>query len=586
MWALTLLVAALLRFSTLGWDTGLAVHPDERGIVFAAEALHLPSRLSESLSPSSGLNPMRGPAAVLRPYVYGHLPLYLLRAAESLLPDSVESLCRLYLASPPCETSFTRLLLLGRLVAALADSLTVLVVGLLAARLAGWRAALLASALYAFSPFALQNAHLATVDAPAACCATVALWAALRLEEGRRWAILAGFSAGLAMAFKISIAPLWLAALLAIKLSPALLLRIDAATRPNAGRLDRVAACPGPGTWLPVLTSAGPLVTAFGLSLLTLFVCTPYLLLDLSAWLAALSAQSRISSGALWLPFTAHFAALPRLIHPMGQLLLYGLGPFGAGILILALRRLDWSRYAFLFAWLLAGLFLAAAPYAAFARYWLPVLPAALALAAVGLVTLTPHWRASLGAAALIWNLLLAAAALAGLLQPHPYLKLTHWLDLRGDVRVILVESWSEPLPVAGWIEGRYRDPAREYDLRTFDPWQTGEAHLESLSRDLSEADLLILSSQRAAFAATRLSQRHPLSAQLYQLLADGSLGYDISAAFSRLNPLEDSLLRHGWVEFSLLEYDRPLVLVYENRGRLSPESISEVLAVGSTRDE
>ena len=64
---LILLVAAVLRFYGLAWDSGYLFHPDERKILLVAWDLRLPASFHEFLSPDSPLNP--------KFFAYGSFPI-------------------------------------------------------------------------------------------------------------------------------------------------------------------------------------------------------------------------------------------------------------------------------------------------------------------------------------------------------------------------------------------------------------------------------------------------------------------------------------------------------------------------------
>ncbi len=94
----------------------------------------------------------------------------------------------------------------GRMLAALFDLATIVVVFFLGRELANRNVGLLAAGLYALTPFAIQNSHFFIVDPFVAFFATFALLFAVRSAKFGRWRdfALAGLGAGLAAACKIT----------------------------------------------------------------------------------------------------------------------------------------------------------------------------------------------------------------------------------------------------------------------------------------------------------------------------------------------------------------------------------------------
>src|SRR5262249_24816186 len=130
--ALTLALAATLRFQGLDWDQHQRLHPDERFLSMVTVALGWPSSPAEYLDEQrSPLNPRNTGFSF---YPYGTLPLAIAKG--------------LGLASQ--RTGYDEVTLLGRAISAAFDLGTVALVYLLAIALYGnvW-IALLASAFYA-----------------------------------------------------------------------------------------------------------------------------------------------------------------------------------------------------------------------------------------------------------------------------------------------------------------------------------------------------------------------------------------------------------------------------------------------------
>ena len=146
-----------LRLYGLDWDRGYSYtpHPDERAILAKVGELSPPS-LGELLdAPNSPWNP--------RWFNYGSFPLYLLKGVQLV-----------YSAWPGAELHDLRIA--GRVVSALADAGTVIVVFFLGSRLYGRREGLLASGLVALSVLHIQLSHFFAVDTILTLCVVAALY--------------------------------------------------------------------------------------------------------------------------------------------------------------------------------------------------------------------------------------------------------------------------------------------------------------------------------------------------------------------------------------------------------------------------
>ncbi|MBN1485949.1 MAG: glycosyltransferase family 39 protein [Chloroflexia bacterium] len=210
-----LLIGAAFRFTNLGWDEGLALHPDERFLTMVEQAIAFPESCQPFLSsPStdtptgtetsslgqclhdyldtanSPLNPRNRGHGL---FVYGSLPIFTLRAiieARGIL-------------------DFGQVTLAGRALSAVVDLLTLLLTFFLAKRLYGVRAGLLAALFLAMSVFNIQSAHFFTVDTFTALTTLLCVYLAVVIAEGKgSWGTYAlmGLAFGAAVASKVNTA--------------------------------------------------------------------------------------------------------------------------------------------------------------------------------------------------------------------------------------------------------------------------------------------------------------------------------------------------------------------------------------------
>ncbi len=215
---LILFVAFTLRTYNVDWADGQLPHPDERStIAFYAPTIKWPSDTSTLLDPrKSTLNPLWDVGAERRrSYTYGHFPLYLMVAAGHLTPKLVP--VAEAIGAPEEYVHMMRIAngspgfgWVGRIIMALADSITVFYLFLIGRRLYSKEAGLLAAALGAFTVIQIQLAHFFAVDPISTTFTVAAVYHAIRMVDTRGWTqtILTGVMASLAIASKFSAAPI------------------------------------------------------------------------------------------------------------------------------------------------------------------------------------------------------------------------------------------------------------------------------------------------------------------------------------------------------------------------------------------
>ncbi|MCE5207392.1 MAG: DUF2298 domain-containing protein [Chloroflexi bacterium] len=224
-WDLLLVVILILggyfRFVGLDWDEDQHLHPDERFLTMVESSISPVKGLGEYFNTDeSSLNPHNRGYGF---YVYGTLPLFTVR----------------YIAEWIGKTGYSEVYLVGRAVSAVADLITIVLIYMIAQNLYRKRAvSLLAAAFAAFSVLQIQLSHYFTVDIFANLFSVLTFYLAVRIlrftkaedysqladiDEDTpekivfsfltRWGtvppyILFGIAFGMALASKISVAPL------------------------------------------------------------------------------------------------------------------------------------------------------------------------------------------------------------------------------------------------------------------------------------------------------------------------------------------------------------------------------------------
>src|SRR5215469_15701653 len=163
------LLAFLPRIYGINWDVNNHLHPDEREIVFVAMCLTLPgaARLGSCSSATTGPGWFLSTQSPLNPhfFAYGSFPLYLLAVVAHALAWLTPITHGLIKPSDGgVFDDYNHFALVGRAISAIFDTGSVLMSGLIARRLGGRYAGLLAAAFVAVIPFNVQVSHYYAVD--------------------------------------------------------------------------------------------------------------------------------------------------------------------------------------------------------------------------------------------------------------------------------------------------------------------------------------------------------------------------------------------------------------------------------------
>ncbi len=582
--AAVVVVGLGLRFTGLAWDELVGLHPDERHATMVVREMGLPGDPPRDPSAAaaasvgedgwfatagSALNPRN----TGREWVWGDLPPML--GAVVL--------------GGPGGHGFPGDLARLRLLTACADGLTLSLVILLGLRAgAGRIGAVLAGALYAVTPLALQHAHFFVVDTFAAVAVTAALIAACaRLQTGSMAAAVAGGAAvGLAVACKVTMAAVAVPVAGAALASPWLR-----------------RATPSKGSrWLRGIAGAA----AAGITSLAVFrLVHPYAfvgpgILDVGIdprwWHGLLDAarQQRAGFDAPW--SWQWIGASPA--DPLSTLVRWGLGPALAAAAVggigwaarRAFRDREWALLVPALWAVLVVTVVAAQPVKAM-RYVLPAVPAIAVLAGASLAALVScparRWRfacLATTAVVVVGTLGSGLAVTVMHLGEHPRNAASRWIRERVPPgAAIATESvYDDAVPGVVLHEGGYRDSFAEGRYRRLDlALHTPDApeKLERMVRVLAEADWLVISSDRLRRPISRLPDRFPMTSRYYSELLSGRLGFETVATFEvrprlfGLIPMDDTAAQEEWIV-----YDHPTVRVLRRADHFDPDRVRAVL--------
>jgi hypothetical protein len=398
-------------------------------------------------------------------------------------------------------------------------------------------------------------------------------------SRARRLAL--GLALGLALASKVSAAPLILVVLFACHAG-------DAPAGPPSSR--------APARWWSAARLAIPVLALAGT---VFFLTQPYALLDWRTFLQHTIRESSIAWGSLDVPYTRQYADTLPYLYPVWQTALWGLAlPLGlvawtalAGTFIRWLRR-GRSADSLLLAW--AGPYLAITGFlhTHYLRYMLPLVPLLCLLAARLPGILAQHRAGARGrrlqgvgyAVVGIGSLVYALAFVGIYATPHSWIAASEWIYHQVPAgSTLAVEDWDVSLPLPLDLDGQPRR-IEEYDIRTLMLYDEPDdaTKWQALAADLADADYAIIASRRLYGSIPRLPGRYPVTTRYYDRLFAGELGFELVGEFvrgpawlnPRLAPLPGAAPALLQPDESFVVYDHPRALIWRNTGLLSSDEI------------
>jgi len=681
-----LLVAGIFRFTGLNWDRMQWIHPDEGHMRAVTGAIRWPETLDAYFDTHhSPLNPRNNEQV----YSYGTLPLFATRAvAEWLdrgcgattdgLPRWAAQRLLQHLNHPPPPAAgwicfagtFTRTYsaYIGRHLAALADMGTLIVIGLISRQLYTKRTALLAVALAAATAFMIQQAHFYTVDSAATFFTVLTAYFAVRAGLASKtgappWVslALAGLSTGLAAACKVSAA--LAAGLVALGALAWVCRRLRADVTDPAAPHDGTAA---PSPHVPPSTLSGNGIASAALHLIaaSLRVAPAVLLAAILSfiafritqpyafegpgffgiqpsleWFGRLSQISEEQSGSIDYPSGRQWTNRLPVIFPWLNMVVWGMGlPLGcaawAGWALTGIELAKGDRrHAVLWVWTTAFFAFYATRWVKAMRYFLPIYPFLILMAAYALDRLVAigqeasrqrqeareqerrpeeqrHRIVRGVAVGVVLAVILSTVAWGtGLFsiytRPHTRVAASSWIYanvLDGSVVANEHWDWGLPLRIDGQDGFRVTGVGPTFTGFTVEHYNedTPEKRAQLISW-LDEAGYLFLASNRLYGSIPRLPERYPMTTEYYRALFSGELGFELAAEFTsyiKLGPFTFpdqetpfALIAPGWAaqnaslapalmpaEESFSVYDHPNCLVFRKTTEYSHERAAAIL--------
>ncbi len=555
-----LLLAATFRFYNVNWDNGHQLHPDERAILMAVDKLKFPPTLTEFMSPESTWNPDF--------FAYGSFPMYLLRVTGNAL--SVFN---------PTLGQYTSLHLVGRVLSALTDLLSIFLIYKIGRKLFNAHAGLLAAFFYAISVLPIQLSHFFAVDTLLTCFILATLYSLLLFYEKPtvRKALLVGLLFGLALATKISAIVLVLSMGFALTADFILIFL----KKPHKFK-----------QWLPLMSASVKrifihgIVIVFG-TFLTFAFFEPYAIIDYNNFWSQTLQQSELTKNPFYFPYTLQYVGKIPYVYELKNVFLWGLGPalgtlsFTGVIYFIFFifkkeRDPQFAKELIVFAFFLSYLLVVGRFAVGFMRYMLPLYPLFTLFAALLVYKIISNIRSKnirivisylLFITCLIWPF----SFLHIYTKPNTRTQASNWINSNiSPGKTLAVEHWDDQLPIGRSIDYTI------LTLKLYDP-DIPEKWTE-INTQLQRADYIIIASNRLYTPLLKLTDCenlpanscYPRTASYYKNLFAGKSNFKKLAEFTSYPtlPVFNTPINDQGADESFTVYDHPKVSIFKKADR------------------
>lgn len=545
-------VAALLRFTGLAWGAPyFHFHIDEHFVFSGADMLR---RSMHEASRSAKF------------FMYGPLPMWMLNGVRGVHDVFFAPLV---LTVPRDEIAY---MVMGRAISATLGTATVPVVYLIARRVAGRAAGLIAALLVACAVVHLRESHFFSVDISMLFFSAVAWLYALRIADtGRiRDYAIAGLSLGAAVACKYT--ALFLVVVLAV------------AHLAAPGRPQRLADVRGWAAWIgrgimPLVIGAVVFAAVDPMAIMYFAKFRG----DIDYWVVG------VNSGA-WHPiFMAQFADIQPQRYWFTNVLLWGLGPAleVAGLLGLVWLLARRDRRSLVAAVFPIAYFAAVAQgIAPFMRYAAPLAVGLAVPAGVLCADMVRRSRVRIAglaitAAVCAATALYAAAYMNVFRAPDSRLTASAWLIQNAPAESSILVEPSHNIPPMGsylsnvdfngdyvlWRNAQKHDRYRLSSLDTYqylyDPRTTDEDRRRYIQSHLDAADWIVMDDTFVTFYEHLPEAEHGVMKRYYRDLFAGRLGFQLVKTFKVYPSLFGRPINDDDAELTFRLFDHPKIFVF-----------------------
>lgn len=477
---LLLILAFLLRIFGLNWDKNNHLHPDERFLTMVSADIKLPQNIFQYFNTqNSPLNPKNSNYTF---YAYGTFPLLVTRGIAEILK----------------LTSYDQIFLVGRVLSAIFDSLTVLLIFLISLKIFKKKdIAIYGAFLYSICILPIQQSHFFTVDSFTVFFFTLTILLTISDKY-----LFSGLIFGLTLANKTSIG---------IVLPVLLFFNFIK----NKKFIDGIFKC--------------CLFLFFTLVAFRIF--QPYAFdgfIKLSPnFISSVKEASQMITGEINYPPNVQWKNTIPIVHPLLNLFFVGLGPitfllwiFGSIKIFKKHQLIKEPKILILFLIGLTIFLYFSLQLAKYMRYFYPIYPIIAVFAGYGFSCL----NRKLFILILSINIIITMAFLNIYVHPHSRYQASEWICQNASINSVLSsEIWDDSLPLnsPSCINKSYL----HQDLSFFDT----ESSLKwgKINNQLKSVDFLILTSNRLWGSIPKDSDYHTTSV-FYKNLFDGNSNFKL----------------------------------------------------------
>lgn len=528
-------IGAFFRFYKLDWGNGIFPHPDEYHIVISVNQLSFPQQMNPHF------------------FSYGTVTIYLIYFTKSFLNFLSSVFNFNFLSLSP--------FLIGRFYSALFSSLTIPIVYLICTLFLKKEWALVASFLIATTPGLIQQAHFATPESALIFFILSSLFFLLKFVQSKTLqpfilsSIFWGFSLGVKISSAIFIATLLLAIFLKLKRSP-----------------QKIVIYSG---------------IFFAISLATLFIVAPFIFLDFNDFLASLRYEGGLAAGKFIVFYTRQFINTTPFLFQLEKILPYALGPALlisglGGFTLMAFLSFKEKRvssfYLLIISCYLTLLISSSLLFAKWTRFAAPTFPF-FAIFSAFLFAKLPKETKLINLSILIivifstfaWSL----AFFSLYLKPDVRITASAWLEKNAPLGSVFLVEGGNTVDIP--LKGNFQIISLDFYNLEDDP----VTH-QKIAQAIAQADYFLLESRRVFANHQRLPEYFPKTAQFYNLLFNGHLGFSKIAEFSsypgfkfgNLNfEIPDEQAEETWSVF-----DHPVIRVFQKNQQLPKLEYNQLL--------
>lgn len=486
------LAAFFLRIFGLNWDQGNHLHPDERFLTMVVSSIKLPSNIPDYFNfKTSTLNPYNNNFDF---YVYGTFPLLITRTIAEILK----------------LTSYDQIFLVGRIVSAIFDSLTVLLIFLISLKIFNKiNIAILGAFLYSICIFPIQQSHFFTVDP-----FTVFFFTLTILLTISNRPLLSGLIFGIALANKTSIGIIL----------PIFLLFIFIKNRHFPINRRAVIKYLIDGIFNCCLF----LIFAF----ISFRIFQPYAFdgfIKFSPhFISDIKEAHQMITGEIDYPPNVQWKNTIPIIHPLLNLLFVGIGPatflllsFGFIQVFKKRQLIKQPKILILLLISVTIFFYHSLLLAKYLRYFYPIYPIFAVFAGYGFSCL----NRKLFFPILLINIIVTIAFLNIYIQPHSRYQSSEWICQNIPTKSILSsELWDDSLPLNSppcVNKSYFHQELSLFDSESTQKWK-------KINEQLKSVNYLILSSNRLWGSIPKISGKYPNTSNFYKDLFEGNTDFKL----------------------------------------------------------